>query len=75
MIVGYADAGKTSLCHALKHFYQNQKQQMQANEKKKLLQFISNIFQKPKSPELPPKVITDGVEFHEMSIHDPSPNW
>ena len=23
MIVGYADAGKTSLCHALKHFYQN----------------------------------------------------
>ena len=54
MIVGYADAGKTSLCHALKHFYQNQKQQSSKTE------YLS-------------KVITDGVEFHEMSIDDPSP--
>ena len=52
MIVGYADAGKTSLCHALKHFYQNQKQQLSKTE------YLS-------------KVITDGVEFHEISIDAP----
>ena len=55
MIVGYADAGKTSLCHALKHFYQNQKQ-------------ISKIVHLSSQS----KVITDGVEFHEISMDDPS---
>ena len=55
MIVGYADAGKTSLCHALKYFYQNQKQES-------------------KTEHLSSKVITDGVEFHEISIDDPSPS-
>jgi leucine-rich repeat kinase 2 len=57
-------------CHALKHFYQNEQSR---NEKKTLYQFISNIFNFPKSPQSPPKVITDGVEIHEISIDDPSP--